>query len=397
MATLNFGGFETGDSLDANATTGTFSIQGSVTVGAWSAWALRTNPTTTGTGFHRIRKVAATGVGSDNFAVASIYSRFYFRYDTKPASGDEPFAALASASVGSTAEIELRLNSSGQIVVYTWDGSTVTGSATLNQNTWYRIEQHQSVAANEVITWSVKVNGTVDVSGVTSEFSGVSLFNNFFLGKTANRNSQSVDFYYDDWHVSDSAYPGAGQCGILIPNANGNYQAWTIGAGADHYTSVDEIPHDSDTTYLVSTLTDGHAETEALQPASTHSISGTINCVKSFAILKRDGASNGAARLRTRSGSTDSDTSSNYASTSAYALIAKLFNVDPADSAAWTTGDLDALETGAVEKSTTQKTRLTLTGAMVDWTPAAGGGGDHPAVKRMGGVQFAHNLGRGVW
>jgi hypothetical protein len=24
-------------------------------------------------------------------------------------------------------------------------------------------------------------------------------------------------------------------------------------------------------------------------------------------------------------------------------------------------------------------------------------GGDHPAVKRMGGVQYAHRLGQGVW
>src|SRR5262245_26017710 len=90
MATQTLCGFETGDSSESDSTAGTFSIQGTTTRGAWSAYALRTNPTNTGTGSLRLRTRSTTG-NFTNMNVATLYTSFYIRIDTLPAASDEEF------------------------------------------------------------------------------------------------------------------------------------------------------------------------------------------------------------------------------------------------------------------------------------------------------------------
>lgn len=370
-------GFETGDTSEAITTSGTFSVQGTTTRGAWSAYALRINLAAFATGFVRFAASGATGQASTTgLAAATAYTRFYFRVDTLPGTGSEEFfrAVTNSASV----IVILRITDAGNIAAYGSDGATLltTGTAVLSTAVWYRIELKNGNGAGAALEW--KIDGVTDVS--TTATLGTGNINQVTFGKQVDRNGQSVDYYYDDIRVSDSAYPGEGQCAILKPNAAGNYQTWSRG-GADsgsNWGQVDEIPHNTDTDYLVSTDVADEAETEGLEPASTHSISGTINCVKAVGIVKRDGASNGEVRLRARSGSTDSDTASNYATTASYALIAMLLDADPADAGAWTAGDLDALEVGAVEKNATNRSRLTMCAVMVDWTPAAPASGFVP-------------------
>jgi len=197
------------------------------------------------------------------------------------------------------------------------------------------------------------------------------------FGKIVNRNSNTVDFFYDDLCADDSAYPGAGQCFRMDPDGNGNYTAWT-----GTYTDVDEVPHDSDTTYL-SNATSGDAETVTLESSAAAGLVGTPLSVKSMAIVRHEGVAV-LLQLRLRSATTDDDTTSNNTSSS-YLLRAKLYNTDPADAGAWTAADLDGLEVG-VENNDSVAVRCTALYVMVWEDGVAVGGATNPGwVNSKGG------------
>lgn len=383
MATTNIVSFDLGTTNECATTSGTFSVQNSVTSGSWSAYALRANPATTGTGYVRLQSLSATGAAAATSLVA-MYCRILFRYDTAPASGDEPILTIGSStSGGASRDLEVRLDSSGVLTVYDVSLNLLaTGATALSSGTWYRLEVKADLSDNTDCVWEVKLDGASEGSGSYANSNGGTTY--LFLGKVGNRNGNSVDFYYDDVLISDSAYPGAGRCTLLAPNANGNYQTATIGAGAgSHYQNVDEVPHDSDTTYLV-TDGAGGAETEAVSDTAGASISGTINCVKAMCVLKRDGATNGSIKQRRRSGSTDSDLGSAFATTASYTLCASLMDTDPATSLAWSTSGIDGVEVGVLDNSA-NKTRMTACYLAVDYmvsSPPVQGAPAHRRVMR---------------
>jgi len=190
-----------------------------------------------------------------------------------------------------------------------------------------------------------------------------------FFGKLSNRNSQTIDFFYDDFIWSDSAYPGVGQCSVLLPEAAGTYQTWTRG-GTDtgaNWSQVNELPPNGNTTYLVSPLVLNDAETEDVQTSGTVGITGTVNSVKAESIFAQNVAG-GTVQLRLRSASTDNNTS-NYTTTASYVAIEKIYDTDPATSSAWTLGGIDGLECGALDTNAANQVRMTWTGVMVDYTP----------------------------
>lgn len=366
MAVVNFTGFETGDALEFLSTNGTFSVQtGTVRTGTYAG---RTNPSTTGAGSFNLSGIVTT-TGRPAAGAATIvtsYVRFYFRYATKPAANSEQmFRALNTTSVD---KFSVRINSSGNLLVYDQANALVsTGSTVLSANTWYRIEIKIGTGASAA--YEVKIDGTSELSGTCDQ----TIYNTSRVqfGKIANQNGQTVDFFYDDILWSDSAYPGLGECKLGVPNANGNYQTWTRSdIMAAHYEHVDERPYNT-TDYMISTQGSGDAETNAMQSAATIGVTGTINAVKSFAMVASDSiTSTGSLKFRMRSGSTDTTTSTGFTtSISAYEALALVHSTDPATSAAWTTGGVDGVEVGAVENSISQKSRMTASYIMVDYDP----------------------------
>jgi hypothetical protein len=384
VATTAFLGFEAGDFSEVESSSGSVSIVTSpVRTGVYAA---RCNPATTFTGrVARLGARGATGTLGANTA-SPFYTRFYFRYATKPSSNDEEIVQAISAG---SFKSSIRINSSGNLVQYDRLNALVaTGSTVLDADTWYRIEWKVGSGSGSSAPYEIKINGTSELSGTADLGTGVA--DRFDFGKITNRNGNGVDFFYDDIRNDDADFPGAGEVQVMQPNANGNYQTWTIGAGSgSHWEIVDEIPQNT-TDYLLSTGTSGDAETEALESAASAGVSGTINSVQSLGAFRRD-AVNAAVRVRLRSGTTDSDTTSNYTPTTSYVTIGKIFDTDPADAGAWTTGDLDGVEVGGVEQ-TTAKTRMTQCLVMVDYTPEA------PSTKNYYGGGFANSkrLTRGI-
>lgn len=369
MATVFFTGFEADSTAELRNTAGTTSFSSSVTRGAWSAYALRVNPVTTNGGSARLGALLTTGAFTNLSNSTALYLRFYFRYDTKPASNDEVicnFGAAVTTAVGS--DLEVRLNSSGNLAVYSSGTPTLlaTGSTTLSSGTWYRVEvkADQSDAANTV--WEVKVDGTSQGSG---SFTIVNSIVAAHLGKVFNRNGNSVDFFYDDALLSNSAYPGAGQCKVMVPAGDGSSANGTANGAANRWDCVKEIPHDSDTTYVNAIGASGTAATYTLT-ASGASSGDTINSVKGVHFTRRDGGTNGNVKLRVHSSSSNSD-SSGQATTASYVITQRILDADPATSVAWTQSGVDAAEVGVVENSA-NASRVTAAYLMVDYTPAGG-------------------------
>lgn len=356
MATINFGGIESGDLSEFSASNGTVSVDSStVRTGGYS---LKCNPTGTGTGRVNIQALSAAGA-STGASVVTSYIRFYFRAATLPATNDE-YIVVVRESGGN--KFFVSIASDGKLAAYDSTATLLaTGTTVLSTGVWYRIEIKCGTGASAA--WEVKIDGTSEISG-TGNLS-TSNGNHIRLGKAANRNGNSVEFYYDDWIWSDSAYPGVGECQMMQPDGNGNYTAWT-----GTYTDVDEVTHDSDTTYI-STSTNGAAETVTLESAASAGITGTPNSVKSWAMVRdASGIAGTAFQVRLRSGSTDNDTNSTTPG-STYELRAKIYDTDPADAGAWTLADLDSLEVG-VEANAVTAHRCTQLCVMVDYTPSVG-------------------------
>jgi len=373
MAYVNWCGFETGDSLEAGTASGTWSVQNSVKRSG--DWALRTNPTTTGTGYFYFQKYGATGSATTSFGANNIRVRFYLRIATLPGSNDECFAAFNSSTTASAHKLELRLNSSGNILAYNAAGTLVaTGTTVLSTSTWYMIEAQCGTSATTG-TYTVRINGVQEFTGTTN--TSATQNNAFFLGKVQNRNSQSVDFYYDDLLIQDdiTAWPGAGKVLRMEPDGDGNYTAWT-----GDYTAVDDLAagsasHDGDSTVITSN-TASQAETCTMESASSAGIQSydTVVGVKALTVAK-DSSGTSAYQTRLRSGTTDSDTTSANI-TSTYFGNGKILTTDPATGAAWTVSALDSIEVGGVNGTAAVTTSVTAVCAMVatlDGTPPGGG------------------------
>lgn len=298
--------------------------------------------------------------------LATSYVRFYFLYHTKPAANNEDIFMIHDR--GGAGKIWLRLTSAGNIQAYATDGTTQMGSdgsTTLAADTWYRIEVKCSTgspAAYEVLIDGVsELSGTGNLSSTNAGY--------WEFGSFTNRNNQAIEYYYDDIYIDDAGYPGAGQCEIMQPNADGAYTTWAASAG-DRWDCVDEVPIDN-SDYVESTLTSNEAYTAALESAASAGISGTIKAAEQIIDVKRAGSANGTIRMRLRSNTTDSDTGTNYGSTSTEVTLGRIFETDPATSSAWTTSGLDGVEVGALERETSDKTRMYGAYLMVDFVPAA--------------------------
>lgn len=361
MAFLKVYGPVTGDDTEPSVTSGTYSVVTSPVLVSGS-YALRSNPTTTAVGRVHLPKHGANGNFTD-YNVATTYWRVWFRVATLPATG-EPFMSLVDTS--NNVKIELRMNSTGNILAY---DSTITliatGSTTLTLNSWYRIEVKCGTGASAA--YELKIDGNVEFTGSANV--GGTNAGHVRLGKTTNRNGDSVDFYYASFCASDSAYPGFGFVRFLTPAGDGAGTDFTASAGSK-YDCVNDWPHNSDTDYI-SDSTTGHAYTAtciSCAQAGIFLISGSVNTVETIAAVRATVAF--GVKVRLISGATTDDTTENTLGSS-YVGRCKLYDTDPNTGAAWTTAALNAVEVGLVTGSGASVLRCTALGIAVDYNPGA--------------------------
>ncbi len=320
---------------------GTFSIQS--TVSHTGTYALRVNPTTSNTGWARYGGLSTFGAGDDGSfgGYATMYGSFWFRADTLPSSLKEQFVGVYNENPGR--KLICYLSSAGLISVHDQSDTLVaTGTTALVVGTWYLISIRSGNGTSA--TYEVKINGTTELTGTCNQ----TALNccGFTFGKVSDVNSKTIDFYYDDFILSDTAYPNVSAIVIgMGPTANGSTMQWTSGTGASDYTQV-AIPGDSGTTYVKCGT--GGSQVALFGLADPVTIGSTIYAYSAEISLREDVVSTTSTFLRIRSASTNSDSSpQNFASS--YFGVGRILETDPATTAAWTLAGVYAAEVGAVE------------------------------------------------
>lgn len=368
-ATVNFGGGEmsSGSLGDWRASGGTvsFTETGTKESGGFS---MRTNPTTTAVGWFRLGSWSATGAAGD-FSVTTAYVCAAYNAGTLPASLNEEI--FESLNGGSARKMSSRITSAGQIIVYDKDTLPLaTSSTSLSTGTWYRL--CWKVPNGTSAGWEMRISSgdtVLETMSGTGNFLANNAVNVSF-GKIINQNGNTVNYYWDNAVVDDTAYP-AGTSIVLLqkPNANGGTQQWLMGTNSSDFNEVDEIPSDSDTTYVKSTGVILDLACFNVQDAATVGITGTISSVKASSIIREDAAGTSSYILRLRSGASDSDTTGSDPGTS-YTNRQKVVNTDPATSVAWTLSGVDGVQVCGLDNGTLAPLRMTMADVNVLFTPA---------------------------
>ena len=341
MACVNFTGFESGNLGEARSVAGTNSFSTStVRTGTYS---LRINPTTSASGSYRLGLNGSDGRPTAEMSKSSLYTNFYFRVATAPSADEEKICEFADT--GGSTKAYITLTSGRVFKLYNNAGSLAsTGTTALSLNTWYLIQIQTSTGSGSQ-PYELLINGVSEFSGSANQLTNS--HGSIYLGKRDNLNSRSIDVFYDDVYVDDSAFYNGVEVKRMGPTANGGTAQWTAGTGSSNYAEVDEVvPSASD--YIKSGTTANHAHYVTLQSTSTVGASGTIKAFKALALVREDASGTSASQLKVKSGGTTNNTSSfNHSTTAVY--VGKIEEVDPNTSSAWTTTNLDAVEIGIHE------------------------------------------------
>lgn len=368
----NITGFETGN---APATTTEFNFVGTTqsiqsTTVIDGNFSLQTNPATSAVGYVSMAFSGNNGQPT-SFNVADLYFGFYWRVGTLPSSGSEEFVATRRSGAE---QMTLRVNSSGNILMFQNSDLVTTpvwtSTATVSTGTNYFIRMRVQTSTTGAYSFDIYDMATctlIENQAGTANF-GTQNSEGIRLGKVNNRNSQTVNFYYDNLIWDDASLPA---CGGLVrnmkPDADGGTQNFTSGTGATFAEVDDTLPSDGDTTYVMNTAaaTVGNFN---LESSASAGISGTIRMAKAWSWCRENSTVTSSRFLRMISGGTTTDNSTGFNGTTAYAEQHKTYAVDPDTTAAWTTSGLDAVQVGIREANAVQD-RCSAFGMQVYFEP----------------------------
>lgn len=374
-APVNLTGFEIGNlALDVNVSTCTLETDANHS----GTYGVTCNPTTTGTESIRFGGVAADGTFTGALSLPNAYIETWFRVNTLPASASEEIMQASDSSI-STLKFALRITSAGNLAIYNTSNTLVaTGATALSTGVWYRIGVLSTTSAS-ASAYEVRLNGAVELSGTMTQSSANTGF--IFIGKTANRNGQTVDYDFDDIYIDNAAFPNNTKILKMAPNANGSTMEWTGGDAtcnatpANCYLQVDEIPPDSGTTYVEKSAAASQVALMNFQTAAAAGIdpgvSGYISAVRAWLYGAETGAITSALLCRISSNGVTADTST-YNGNTSYVRQVKVQSTDPNTATAWTTSGLDSMQAGCVDTSANSGVRCSSIGVEVafnDFTP----------------------------
>lgn len=309
---------------------------------------IRNNPTTTAVGYFLAAQYDSGGLPNYGTQTTQTFS-FYFKPVTVPGSNYECFAMETVDSGGFG--LAPCIDSSRHLRVYKVDAfaptATQCGStgATTVSNAWWRIELTATKGTSGAFDLKIAPDDNTpsvsEVSGTCN--SGTGAWQEAWIGKVANVNGQTVDWYFDDI-VEATQEPGPHKVRTLVPDAAGNYAVCNNGTSS-LFSAVDDfitgVANDGDTTYIGETGSGACNSSFNLNSSATNGISGVILGIEAWAFQRRVAGDTAAVGLRT--GSTDF-LSSQATLTAAYLPYGKTFTLNPNTLNAWTTAELDAVE-----------------------------------------------------
>lgn len=286
-------------------------------------------------------------LGSNNNIGASKYipnlSEFYLRFGWRCNAIHDNI--LVRWINGGTLQGSLRVDASRYPTLNVGSTLVATGTKQLLINTWYLIEIRVKIDDSTGVL-ALRVDGANDASfsGDTKPSTPSTVTNlDFYNHNTAFLDDLALN---DTTGGSDDSWCGEGKIILLKPNGNGDASDLTgsDGNSTDNYLLVDEVPLDSDTTYVEGS-TSGNRDLYALEDFSGAGM--TINRVWVEARAKDTVADGGQCKLSIKpSGGSEDKSSAIDLLTSYTNILGTVYTLNPADSAAWEDADLDSLQVG---------------------------------------------------
>lgn len=224
-------------------------------------------------------------------------------------------------------------------------------SSALHVRTWYQVEMKVKIRRDATGSIEVRLNGQtiINETNVRTGGTGTEPVTEFAIigpggaGKT----------WHDDTYLCDTS--GARNNNFLgdvrnfeqVPEADGFFTGWTPLSGTDHFAMVNEIPPDSNTSY-VSADTPGQTDTY-LFPLTGATLPITIPCRQALLFAEKDaiGAITVANALRESAMDTSGPTDFSPA-VNTYAYTREVYDANPVTGGSWGTADLTLCEMGQV-------------------------------------------------
>lgn len=243
---------------------------------------------------------------------------------------------------------ELRLNTSGGLEYHTFpNGQDTLVAASPNGiialNTYQYIEVNVLFAASTTGSVAGQVNGinVFSVTGIATSSSGNSYANTV---QVLNGSGFSNNFQVDDLYMCDGSgtinndFLGDVSIKLLLPNGNGAFSNFgqVGGTSGEHYTSVDEVPPDDDTSYVFSS---NPGDVDAYTLSSVGSPSAIV-AIQLVASARKDDSFTRVLALGFGDGTTF-DFDAGYSLTSNYVMYTQPYDEDPISSAPWTISNLN--------------------------------------------------------
>lgn len=248
---------------------------------------------------------------------------------------------------GATVQCSITQDASGFLVLKNGTGgTTLLTLGPFSLNVWRFIEL--KIVFGNAGSIEARVDGTVvgSASPVDNTASANNYCNAIAAGNTGDNRHQFAHLYMLDTTGSapTNNYLGPVKGYILSPTGadTGNYNQWAASVST-RTSCVDEMPTPNDDTDYISDNTAGHKSSFSM--ADTAAGLGTIFGAAAYYRARRDDAGPHTGRFFFRIAGTDYAAATETFAAS-YVSYAYLYPTSPATTAAWTTSEIDGLETG---------------------------------------------------
>ena len=231
-----------------------------------------------------------------------------------------------------------------------------TGTNELIINTWYLVEVRIQIADAGVVQVKIEGLSTLDIDysgdtkpGADADFDNIHFINN---GLT----TASLHVYLDDMAINDTAggvddsWCGDGHIIVIKPNGDTATLELTPSAAVGHYTLVDDIPADGDTTYVEGSVVD-ERDIYDLEACGLGDV--IITRIWTEARAKDTATSGKTIALITKASGGAEVSGGDVGLAGGYTVkvLGAEELVNPVDSAAWEVADIDALQGGPKTRS----------------------------------------------
>jgi len=325
----------------------------------------------TGSGAIRFHSTSVSQFRDLSLTLPSTYTELYggfgFLWDSTTAlvesNGSNSCPLLTLVSSAGVVQISLGINvTTNTLTLFrggvTFDVLLGSGSTGISSDTWHYVEWH-IVISDTVGVVDLRLNGGAELSLTaqdTNATGGGGDIKTIKFGQPYTGLSGApgvvANFYYDDFIVNDTtgtvsnSWPDGAGVEMLVPNADGNYTAWTSTGGAVDYTEIDDVttygnlPDDDTTTILSGTLN----QRTSVALSNTVQV-GQVEAVMLCTYAKNSAAGADEMAQGVRISTTDYDSATFIPATS-YGWQKNILTLSPATSARWTTAEIDAMEMG---------------------------------------------------